>query len=177
MEKSVLLCAISPSALPCRTEPLQLCLMISVLKNWLIWRWFPPWFTSLPVTSLWKKLRIPGWDHIILTTQLACGHRQQGVFHLMPANSRVKVIQSRIYLKTLQQMVRLHKNNKAGNPYKHYIFCRTSFFRLRSYKDNLQPKQIGQAPSKQNNVPHRRRYLIPTGKQGTPLFFYPHVTQ
>lgn len=26
-----------------------------------------------------------------------------GVFHLMPANSRVKVIQSRIYLKTLQQ--------------------------------------------------------------------------
>ena len=27
----------------------------------------------------------------------------QGVFHLMPANSRVKVIQSRIYLKTLQQ--------------------------------------------------------------------------
>lgn len=38
-----------------------------------------------------------------LTTQLACGHRQQGVFHLMPANSRVKVIQSRIYLKTLQQ--------------------------------------------------------------------------
>ena len=20
-------------------------------------------------------------------------------------------------------MVRLHKNNKAGNPYKHYIFC------------------------------------------------------
>lgn len=47
-------------------------------------------------------------------------------------------------------MVRLHKNNKAGNPYKHYIFCRTSFFRLRSYKDNLQPKQIGQAPSKQN---------------------------
>ena len=28
MEKSVLLCAISPSALPCRTEPLQLCLMI-----------------------------------------------------------------------------------------------------------------------------------------------------
>ena len=75
-----------------------------------------------------------------------------------------------------QGMVRLHKNNKAGNPYKHYIFCRTSFFRLRSYKDNL-PKQIGQAPSKQNNVPHRRRYLIPTGKQGTPLFFYPHVTQ
>ena len=67
-------------------------------------------------------------------------------------------------------MVRLHKNNKAGNPYKHYIFCRTSFFRMRSYKDNL-PKQIGQAPSKQNNVPHRRRYLIPTGKQGTPLFF------
>ena len=67
-------------------------------------------------------------------------------------------------------MVRLHKNNKAGNLYKHYIFCRTSFFRLRSYKDNL-PKQIGQAPSKQNNVPHRRRYLIPTGKQGTPLFF------
>ena len=74
----MLLCAISPSALPCRTEPLQLCLMISVLKNWHIWRWFPPWFTSLPVTSLWKKLRIPGWDHIILTTQLACGHRQQG---------------------------------------------------------------------------------------------------
>lgn len=68
-------------------------------------------------------------------------------------------------------MVRLRKNNKAGNPYKHYIFCRTSFFRLRFYKDNLQSKQIGQAPSKQNNVPHRRRYLIPTGKQGTPLFF------
>ena len=26
-------------------------------------------------------------------------------------------------------------------------------------------------------APHWRRYLIPTGKQGTPLFFYPHVTQ
>ena len=59
--------------------------------------------SSLPVTSLWKKLRIPGWDHIILTTQLACGRRQQEAFPLMPANSRVKVIRSRIYLKTLQQ--------------------------------------------------------------------------
>ena len=58
---------------------------------------------QLPVTSLWKKLRIPGWDHIILTTQLACGRRQQEAFPLMPANSRVKVIRSRIYLKTLQQ--------------------------------------------------------------------------
>ena len=48
---------------------------------WHIWRWFPPWFTSLPRDLTWKKLRIPGWDHIILTTQLACGHRQQGVFH------------------------------------------------------------------------------------------------
>ena len=26
-------------------------------------------------------------------------------------------------------------------------------------------------------APHWRRYLIPTVKQGTPLFFYPHVTQ
>lgn len=50
-----------------------------------------------------EEIENSGWDHIILTTQLACGHRQQGVFHLMPANSRVKVIQSRIYLKTLQQ--------------------------------------------------------------------------
>ena len=31
------------------------------------------------------------------------GHRQQEAFPLMPANSRVKVIRSRIYLKTLLQ--------------------------------------------------------------------------
>ena len=42
-------------------------------------------------------------------------------------------------------MVRLRKNNKAGNPHKHYIFCRTSFFRLRSYKDNFHTKMIKQA--------------------------------
>lgn len=50
-----------------------------------------------------EEIENSGWDHIILTTQLACGHRQQEAFHLMPANSRVKVIRSRIYLKTLQQ--------------------------------------------------------------------------
>lgn len=42
-------------------------------------------------------------------------------------------------------MVRLRKNNKAGNPHKHYIFCRTSLFRLRSYKDNFHTKMIKQA--------------------------------
>ena len=44
-----------------------------------------------------------------------------------------------------QEMVRLRKNNKAGNPHKHYIFCRTSLFRLRSYKDNFHTKTIKQA--------------------------------
>lgn len=34
-------------------------------------------------------------------------------------------------------MVRLHKNNVAENPQKHYIFCRTSFLTLRYHKDNL----------------------------------------
>lgn len=43
------------------------------------------------------------------------------------------------------EMVRLRKNNKAGNPHKHYIFCRTSLFRLRSYKDNFHTKTIKQA--------------------------------
>ena len=50
-----------------------------------------------------EEIENSGLGHIILTTQLACGHRQQGVFPLMPVNSRVKVIRLRIYLKTLQQ--------------------------------------------------------------------------
>ena len=34
-------------------------------------------------------------------------------------------------------MVRLRKNNNAGNPHKHYILVRTSLFRLRLCKNNL----------------------------------------
>ncbi len=40
----------------------------------------------------------------------------------------------------LSGTVRLCKNNKAGNPHKHYIFVRTSLFRLRLCKDNFLQK-------------------------------------
>ncbi len=67
-------------------------------------------------------------------------------------------------------MVRLHKNNNAGNPHKHYIFGRTSLFRLRSHKNNLQSKTIGQAVSNKKSYRISGVSTPPTGRTGTPLF-------
>lgn len=143
--RSALPCVIFPSVLPCRTGRLLLCSMIQEQKNSVIWKWYPLLYISLPGTFPWRKLRNPDSDRIISITQWESGHRQQVAYHLMHVNFRVKVIRSLICSRILLQMVRLRKNNKAGNPHKHYIFCRTSLFRLRSYKDNFHTKMIKQA--------------------------------
>lgn len=60
---------------------------------------------------LWKKSRTADLGRIILTTRWESGRRLQVECPLMPANSRVRVIRSRICLKIWQQMVQLHKCN------------------------------------------------------------------
>lgn len=82
---------------------------------------------------------------IISTIRPGSGPRRRAGSPSMPVSSSPRAIPSQICLRIWQQMVRLRKNNKAGNPHKHYIFCRTSLFRLRSYKDNFHTKMIKQA--------------------------------